>query len=239
MKERTVEGGWEGRRQLRSQAKLLRDRSASILIHGQRHLPGGWRWSCVWKWRSNGGKSFALSTTAQLGAALKLAWSLFQPDKGPSANEFSLCSSISDPLALLRLFIRLHFPALSFSSGVPCCHCDLLQQPSSLLLFSVLRWDEVALRYMSRFVGKTMVGSFFSSPEAGIPSSFCHNKGDRKGKWKAAASREWGKEEQRCDERGEGQIKCGQGKENQKAKSHGTISWTWTRRVMLHAWGHY
>lgn len=38
---------------------------------------------------------------------------------------------------------------------------------------------------MSSLVGKTMAGFlsffFFLSPEAEIPSSFCHNKGDRGG----------------------------------------------------------
>lgn len=100
-------------------------------------------------------------TAAQLGAALKLALLPYQPDEAAPAYEFSLCSSISDPLTLLRLFIRLHVPALIFFTGVPYCHCDLPQQPSSLLLPSVLRLDGVTLRYMSRFVGKTMVGFIY------------------------------------------------------------------------------
>lgn len=59
--------------------------------------------------------------------------------------------------ACLSTFI---FPQFFFT-GLQCCHCDLLQQPFSVLLPSVLRWDEVTLRYMSRFVGKTMVEFLF------------------------------------------------------------------------------
>lgn len=57
------------------------------------------------------------------------------------------------------------------------------------------------------------------SPEAEIPSSLCHNKGDREGKWKGAAPKDGGEETHRCDERGEGQIERGRGKENREAES--------------------
>lgn len=63
---------------------------------------------------------------------------------------------------------------------------------------------------------------FFLSPEAEIPSSFCHNKGDRDGKWKGSAPREGGEEKQKCIERGEGQIQRGQVEENQEGKSQVT-----------------
>lgn len=99
-----------------------------------------------------GENMFAALSTAQLGAALKLDLPLSQPDEAHCADEFSLCSSISDPLTLLRPFIRLHFPALISCTGVPRCRC-VRNKTSSLLLPSVPKWDEVKLRYMSRFVG--------------------------------------------------------------------------------------
>lgn len=98
-----------------------------------------------------------------------------RPSWVPLSNWPYHCSSLIKPLLLMSSYFAVQsqtllpscaclfafiFPLLYFSLA---CRTATRQQPSSLLLPSVLRLDEVTLRYMSRFVGKTMVGflSFF------------------------------------------------------------------------------
>lgn len=232
---------WEDGRRLSPLAELSGDWSALILIRGGTAVGRGW--PRVFELKRRREKIFLprprLPTWVRLSNWTYHCLSQTKPLLLMSSHFAVQSRTLLPSCARLSAFV---FPLWSLPPACRAAAVIFRNKPSSLLLPSVLRWDEVTLRYMSSFVGKTMAGFlsffFFLSPEAEIPSSFCHNKGDRGGKWKRAAPRERGEEERRCDGRGGGADILYNVGSVKRFRKHSQVTWHHNRGMEGRGWCH-